>query len=153
MSAPLALNGERVSVEIHPSNWLYFLLAGAHLVAALILAVTFGFGGVLAGGSLLLVLSAALWWPHIADSTGTSKFDLAADRGVRWHRDQHTIHGTLRRDTTALPGLIILRFDENDGGRVRSLVLLPGVLRGDDWRALQVFLRWGVRFDAAVPAP
>ncbi len=153
MAVPFAVNGERVSVEVFASRWLYLLLAGAHLAAALILAITFGLGWALMAGSLLLGMSFGLCWPRLADSGGAAKIDLAADRGVRWHRGQHTIHGTLRRDTTALPGLIILRFDENDNGAVRSLVLLPASMRGDDWRSLQVFLRWGVRFDAAVSAP
>jgi hypothetical protein len=142
---------ERISVELHGSPWLRPVVAAAHAVAILVFVFCFGPGWLSLCGGLLLAASASQWWSRSGKGTAASKFDLAADGSCRWHVAGGTISGKLRGDTTALPGLIILRFDQSESRAVRSLVLPRGSMHGEDWRRLQVFLRWGVRFDAAAP--
>jgi hypothetical protein len=144
---------QRISVELRGSPELKIIVAAAHILAAVVLVYTFGSNWISPAGGLLLAVSALVLLPRVGKGVAGSKFSLAADGGCRWQSAGKTIAGRLRPDTTALPGLIILRFDEFETRSAHSLVLLGGALHADDWRRLQVFLRWGVRFDAAAPTP
>jgi toxin CptA len=148
---------ERISVELRGSPGLKIVVAAAHVFAAVVVVVTFASSWISLAGILLLAVSALLTLPRVGKNLAGSKFSLAADCSCRLQPDgeagSRSIEGRLRPDTTALPGLIILRFEQSGTRVVHSLVLLRGALDSDDWRRLQVFLRWGVRFDAAAPTP
>jgi toxin CptA len=141
--------GDRISVELHGSRWLRPALAAAHVIAVAALAASLGPGWLLWGGVALIAVSALIVLPRARDVGVDSRLELAADGSCRWLRREGVVSGRLRPDTTALPGLIVLRFDETGRRRPRALVLFPASLGTGDWRRLQVFLRWAVRFDAA----
>jgi hypothetical protein len=106
---------------------------------------------------VLLAAAAALTFRKLDAPARGDGFELEADASCKWRRSPKTgyqdLAGTLRTDTTALSGLIVLRFGESGTRKIHSLILTPRCLHPDDWRRLQVFLRWGVRFDAAAGAP
>jgi toxin CptA len=140
---------ERISVELRGSRWLRPVLAAAHVIAAAALAVSLGPGWLLWCGIAQIAVSALVVLPRAGNHGVASRLELAADGSCRWLRPEGEIRGRLRPDTTALPGLIVLRFDETGHRRPRALVLFPASLGSGEWRRLQVFLRWAVRFDAA----
>jgi toxin CptA len=144
---------ETISFEFRASRRLLPLLIAAHAGTALILMLTLPWPW-LPGCACLLLASNAIWLILRRDRVDTvSRFELAADGDCLCLKAGHIEAGRLRTDTAALPWLIVLRFDLDDRRGVRSLILFPGAMRGDDWRRLQVFLRWGVRFTAAAPIP
>jgi toxin CptA len=144
---------EIISFEFRASRWLLPLLIAAHALTALILMLALPWSWQL-GGACLLLAANAVWLIWRRDRTSAvARFELAADGDCRLQQKEHTEIGRLRTDTAALPWLIVLRFDLEAYRGVRSLILFPGSLHGDDWRRLQVFLRWGVRFTAAASIP
>jgi toxin CptA len=145
---------ERVRVPVRASRALPLLLLSAHLLA-------------LAG---LILSGAPAWFTAVGAMVLATSFFLEV-RAVHRTQPAHAIveitderacvvaggirelRGLLRADSIALPWLVILRIDCEGSRRVESVVLMRDSASADDWRRLRVFLRWGVRFGGAAPAP
>lgn len=147
------MSDESIAVEIRPTPWLMRMLVIAHAAAAMVLVTALPLGWVLYCACSLLIASTVLLVLRGDPARAITRFELEADSNCRWQQAEQSVEGRLRGDTAALPWLIVLRIDEFGRRSVRSLILFPGSLHRDDWRRLQIFLRWGVRFSAAASIP
>jgi hypothetical protein len=130
------------------------MLLAAHTVVAILLVATLPWNAVLIGALLLLGASAAWLAVSRRHAVNSAWIELGADGGCRLEDTQSVTEGRLRSDTAALQWLIVLRLDLETRRLPVSLILFPGPMHAEDWRRLQVFLKWGVRFGAsAASAP
>jgi hypothetical protein len=138
-----------VSVELRPANVLLPALVTAHAATALVLALTLPWNRLLA--AVLSLLAANVGWLLLRRDPmcAAARFELSGDGNCSWQRAQQIETGRLRTDTIALPWLIVLRFNAAARRSARFLILFPGSMAREDWRRLQVFLKWGVRFSGA----
>jgi hypothetical protein len=147
------LRSERISVELRPSRRLLLAMTGAHLAAGLVLSLAFEPGLLVICG--LLAVAASLAWLVIRGlrQVQAQSLEIVADGTCLVRRRDGLRQWKLRVDSTVLPWLVILRLADPGERRTGSLVLCPDSMAHDDWRRLRVFLRWGVRFVDAAPAP
>jgi toxin CptA len=145
---------EHIRVAVRASRLFWLLLLFAHVLASagLFLAATQPW--VLLCGYVALGMSGAWCIRRAVRSARVhTVVGLAADRSCTITGMQDPFSGLLRADSIALPWLVVLRIDCGGGRGTRSIVLFPDSASADDWRHLRVFLRWGVRFAGAAPAP
>ncbi len=140
---------EVISFEFRASRRLLPLLIAAHAISALILILGLPWTWLPVCACLLLAANAVWLMLRRERASAATRFEISADGDCRCLQAGHIEAGRLRTDTAALPCLIVLRIDLDARRGVRSLILFPGAMHGDDWRRLQVFLRWGVRFTGA----
>jgi hypothetical protein len=124
-------------------------LLAAHAMVAIVLAAALPWGSILICAELLLGASAAWLAARRRRAEESVWCELAADGGCRLEYAQSSSEGRLRTDTAALPWLIVLRLDLEARRLPTALILFPGTMHAEDWRHLQVFLKWGVRFGAS----
>jgi hypothetical protein len=125
------------------------VLLVAHALVALLLVATMPLNALLLCALLSLGASAAWLVARRRAVEQGIWIELGADGSSHLDCPQSSADGRLRTDTVALPWLIVLRLDLDGRRWPASLILFPGSMHADDWRRLQVFLKWGVRFGAS----
>lgn len=143
------MTGEFIRFEYRASKLVAPTLFAAHALVALLLVAALPWNAILPGALLCLGASAS-WFSARRHQVLTNAWvELDADGGCRLENAQANAEGRLRTDTAALPGLIVLRLDIERHRWPLSLIVFPGSMHAEDWRRLQVFLKWGVRFGAS----
>jgi hypothetical protein len=140
------VTGEFVRFEYRAPGLLAPVLLAVHALVAILLITTLPWNAILLGALLYLGTSAAWLVAHGRHAVKGAWFELDANGGCRLEDTQFNTEGRLRTDSVALPWLIVLRLDLESHRWPTSLIVFPRSMHAEDWRHLQVFLKWGVRF-------
>jgi hypothetical protein len=143
------VTGEFIRFEFRASKLLAPALSAAHILVAVLLATSLPWNALLLFALLLLGASAAWLLARRRLAVNSAWIELGADGGCREGDTKSGKEGRLRSDTAALSWLMVLRLDLEGRSWPASLLVFPGPMHAEDWRRLQVFLRWGVRLSAS----
>ncbi|MEO8409942.1 MAG: protein YgfX [Propionivibrio sp.] len=139
-----------VAIELRRSLCLSVLVVSVHVLAATGLLGLPWSSSLRAPILLALGLSAAhfLLRPHaLGGLLIASKTELRGRSA-----DGQTLPLQVLPDSTVFNQLIVLRLRVGDEEKIRSLVLLPDQMTGEQFRILRLWLRWQVAIDDASSA-
>lgn len=131
-----------VSLDIQPSRRLRAAFVFVHLIAAvaLLLMLPVWWNALAILGVLA---SAAKCWTHRPGARVT----LCADGSLEWIvEDGNFVPAEILGNSTCFSHMVILRVKLTGEKRCRSLVLLADSLSDQEFRRLQIWLRWVVPF-------
>lgn len=139
------MKGATLTLTLRPSRWLVWAIVVIHLLSfgALLLAELAWFYRV----PMAIAVAISQMWNLRKGGETVLRCLPDGNLAVLAGDDWQTV--SLMPDTRVLLWLVVLRYREEEGSKVKSQVVLPDSLDQDDFRRLRVWLRW--RAQAAGP--